>query len=199
MKLNNKGVSLMELLVSIILIGIVLVFLFQLLVDLKDETSNNEFAFDNQVNRAEIIKTIQNDLDKILLKDIKIYDSGRDISLLYYYNGAPSVTSLDVSSSFSSLTYRDVDGNKNVWTLKNASFGSCVDFYAYKLNNKMFYKINIKVYTGNENNSVEKNNPIDDIEISGIISNNGSYGWTDGLLKNLNEDEVVKRQIGQCS
>ena len=62
--LNNKGMSLMELLVSVILIGVVLTFLFQLLTDLKNETANNDFAYNNQINRAEIIKTIEKDLEE---------------------------------------------------------------------------------------------------------------------------------------
>ena len=55
--LNNKGMSLMEILVSIILISVVLVFLFELLIDLKNESKNNDYASNNQINRMEIIYT----------------------------------------------------------------------------------------------------------------------------------------------
>ena len=50
MKLNNKGMTLVELLISIALIGIVLTFLFQMLNDLHLETENNNYAYNNQIN-----------------------------------------------------------------------------------------------------------------------------------------------------
>ena len=61
MRLSNKGMSLMELLISIALVGVVLVFIFQLLVDLKDEKETNNFVYDNQLNRIQAIKVVEDD------------------------------------------------------------------------------------------------------------------------------------------
>ena len=61
--INKKGFTLMELMVSIGLIAIIMVFLVELLVDINYDRLNEAYASKNQFNRAEIVKTIQNDLD----------------------------------------------------------------------------------------------------------------------------------------
>ena len=64
MKLNNKGITLTELLITIVLVGIVLLFLFQLLIDIKGETETNTFAYNNQYNRTESLYKIEEDIRK---------------------------------------------------------------------------------------------------------------------------------------
>ena len=46
--LNKKGTSLIEVIISIALISIVLVFMIRLLIDLNNEENNNEYAVNNQ-------------------------------------------------------------------------------------------------------------------------------------------------------
>ena len=60
-KMNNKGSTLLELIISIALISVILVFMVRLLVDLNDSETNNKYAKKNQVIRAEILRTIEND------------------------------------------------------------------------------------------------------------------------------------------
>ena len=62
-KINNKGLTLIELLISIILIGIVLGFLFQLLTDVKDESEGKNYSYNNQLTKANVINVIENDLN----------------------------------------------------------------------------------------------------------------------------------------
>ena len=45
--LNKKGTSLIEVIISIALISIVLVFMIRLLIDLNNEENNNEYAVNN--------------------------------------------------------------------------------------------------------------------------------------------------------
>ena len=47
-----------------------LIFLVNLLVDIRYDKKNELYDTKNQINRAEIIKTIQNDLDGKIIKDI---------------------------------------------------------------------------------------------------------------------------------
>ena len=66
-KLNNKGVTLIELIVSLALISIVMVFIFNLLIDLKAEDSLSSKRSTDALNRSTIIRLIQNDfLDKTI-------------------------------------------------------------------------------------------------------------------------------------
>ena len=62
MKLNNKGVTLIELLISVVLVSIIMGFMYKLLLDVTNMQTNDSFTSSNQLKRNEIIKTIQNDL-----------------------------------------------------------------------------------------------------------------------------------------
>lgn len=61
--MNKKGFTMTELIVSIAIIAVVMIFLVNLLVDVRYDKKNELYDTKNQINRAEIIKTIQNDLD----------------------------------------------------------------------------------------------------------------------------------------
>ena len=207
-KLNNKGMSLMELLVSIVLISIVLTFLFQLLTDLKNETTNNDFAYNNQINRAEIIKTIKSDLEKNSL--IGISDNTADnIKISFHYlNGKTSILSTKKENYKNELgeddiryliSYTNVLGEKTSWTIKGGDIGNCYDFVFYKdsLTNNYHFKLNIYVYNNpyHEKNSEKINNPVDDIEITYAnnsinLSNDSNY---------LTIDENSNKKINICT
>ena len=60
--MNQKGFTLLEVIVSVGLISIVMLLLFQLLLDMQYESNHASYAKANQVNRATIIETVQNDL-----------------------------------------------------------------------------------------------------------------------------------------
>lgn len=64
MKLNKKGMTLVEIIISIALISIVLIFLFSLLVDVKDMNDEASINSDYLINKALILKNIEEDLDK---------------------------------------------------------------------------------------------------------------------------------------
>lgn len=64
MKLNKKGITLVEIIISIALISIVLIFLFSLLVDVKDMNDEASINSDYLINKALILKNIEEDLDE---------------------------------------------------------------------------------------------------------------------------------------
>lgn len=61
MKLNNKGITLVEIIISVALISIVLVFLFSLLIQVNNENSENEVKSTYLVNQSTFIKQIEED------------------------------------------------------------------------------------------------------------------------------------------
>ena len=205
MKLNKKGISLIELLVSIILISIVLVFLFQILGDLRDETANNDYAYNNQVNRMEIIKTIEDDLIKYDLIGVKDEtDELGYIKITFDYH--PEESNLQSSliikkdNDKDTVTYTNVLGEKNSWTMQSAEIDKCYEFTYYKENensNSHYFKINIPIYNKpyHEDNNAEKNNPVDDIEITYLndnkfLVNNDKY---------LTIDNNISQTIKKCA
>ena len=191
MKLNKKGMTLVELLVAIVFIGIILVFMFNLLSDLKNETGNNYFAYNNQVNKIDAIHTIQKDLNKYMLLGIED-QSNSNINIKFHYMRGNDEKIATLSSKKESnkyyLNYTDVEGVPYSWQMKNAELDLCGKFTIYnetkeenELKNyyfKMIFNIYNKQYS--ERNNKSNNNVIDDIEISysgynNDLASNSSY------------------------
>ena len=106
-KLNKKGTSLTELIVSVALLSVVLIFMFRMLTDLNNEITNDVFATDNQVIRAEIIKEIESDL-----KDKKLYS----------INSAGSTTdTLNIIFHYNDETQASIAANKDTVTFTNSN------------------------------------------------------------------------------
>lgn len=117
--MNKKGSSLMELVISIALMAVILVFLVKLLVDINDMNTNNTYAKDNQVNRAEIIRYIENDIsDK---KIISIVDNSTDGNIKITINFDGGISS-SIEATENSLTYTPSDpSKKRAWDMVDAT------------------------------------------------------------------------------
>ncbi len=180
MKLNNKGVSLVEIIIAVALISIVLIFLYNLLLDVNDELTNSTFAINNQTNRLEIINTVQKDLLKDKLKTVTLTNPNsnqRSISLVFE-NSATAVLIVEKKGDLYEIKYTSKTGELTKWTLKDLivnmdnikicqkSLSLTENIYALKLI--------IYVYTVNDNNSEVKNNALDDIVINYMGENTGT-------------------------
>ena len=213
MKLNNKGMTLMELLISIVLIGIVLTFLFSLLNDLQFETNNNNYAYYNQVNRIDTIYTIEKDLQNYTLVGIEDASVEGKITIKFHYlKGSETDTAilesdaheyrdaLGVTKTKYYLRYTNVNDEKFSWEMKGAELDPCATFNYYIDNssNSYYFKINIPLYNNvfNPKNNKDKNNFVDDIEIiyagdkNNLNTTNQSY---------LTGNSIVEKQIKSCT
>ena len=79
-KLNNKGNTLIELIISIELMSVVLVSMVRLLVDLNNTNTNSVYAKNNEVVRSEIIRAIETDLNNYKLSYKKCRPISRILS-----------------------------------------------------------------------------------------------------------------------
>jgi len=80
MRLNNKGITLVEIIVSVALISIVLIFLFSLLIQVNNENADNEVKSSYLVNQSTFIKQIEEDfLDYKLLYGENCDDYGINV------------------------------------------------------------------------------------------------------------------------
>ncbi len=207
-KLNNKGLSLIEILVSITLISIILVFLVQLLNGLEGETTNNNFAYDNQINRAEIIKTIEEDLKSNNL--IGVSNNSNDNINLYFdflnnFSSTLTSTTKETINNFGEkeinyiLKYTASNGEKYSWTMKGAQIDPCFDFAFHNDldTNNYYFKLNIYVYNKpyHKRNNKDINNVIDDIEIT--YSDNNNLLSKDS--KYLTIDSNSDKNINSCT
>ena len=87
--MNNKGITLVELMVSLILISIVMVFIFALLVDMKNEDYLSSSKSEDALNRTEIIHLIENDFINYKLSNVSqdTCPSGANFCLKFnFYN-----------------------------------------------------------------------------------------------------------------
>lgn len=91
MKLNNKGITLTEIIISIALISIVLIFLFSLLITVNDINKESDVNSTYLINKSLILKNIEEDMSKvsntegITLK--KCEDGAKDIYSSYSIDG----------------------------------------------------------------------------------------------------------------
>ncbi len=166
MKLNNKGITLVELIISIALISIVIMFLFRLLVDVRYSENSSDFNRANQQTRAIILKKIQEDfLERKLIGLTDRTQNGGEFVVEFTY--ADHTTGrLTVLSD--SVTYTNNTGTEK-WNLEkeneNTKLGiNCVSYNTsipLHLEGEFFYmKMTIPVIVNSK-----KKNYIDDLEL----------------------------------
>lgn len=167
-KLNKKGSTLLELIISITLISVILVFLMRLLVDLNNTQTNNDFAKDNQINRAEIIRMVENDLTNNTITNITNNSSSGNIGCTFTFSGGKTAT---INATSDTFTYTSSDGTKRSWTMDGGTIytdKANVIYSSDSVGQIYALQIDIEVHTVNDNNKAGNNNLLDDILISYI-------------------------------
>lgn len=180
-KLNNKGNTLIELIISIALMSVVLVSMVRLLVDLNNTNTNNVYAKNNEVVRSEIIRAIETDLNNYKLSNIVDKSSSNTLTfnLEFYVNNVKK--SATIKATKDTFTYTNIDGKVRKWTMKDCEVytdKANVIFSKNENNNIFTLQIDIEVHTNNDKNTTGYNNLLDDILISyyGHISDlNGAF------------------------
>ena len=191
MKLNNKGVTIVELLVSLALLSVVLMFLYNLLSNVTFEKNTDFIANSNQANRIDIINTIENDL--ILDNNIEI-TSIDDKNLVLILKGNQNYK-IEIKNDENTLAYYVNNSIQNTWKIKGGKLGkincentkggtntvdnateckgdnlniTCPSNVITALDSIKITECTIPVYTENVDNSKENNNTLDDITFSFI-------------------------------
>ena len=193
MKINNKGVTIVELLVSLALLSVVLMFLYNLLSNVTFEKNTDFIANSNQANRIDIINTIENDL--ILDNNIEI-TSIDDKNLVLILKGNQNYK-IEIKNDENTLAYYVNDSIQNTWKIKGGKLGkincenskggtntvdnateckgdkgslniTCPSNVITALDSIKITECTIPVYTENVDNSKENNNTLDDITFSFI-------------------------------
>ena len=191
MKLNNKGVTIIELLVSVALLSVVLMFLYNLLSSVTFEKDNDFIANSNQANRIDIINTIESDLildnnieitsiddKKLVLKgnqNYKIVINNDENTLAYYVNDIIQNTWKIKGATLGNINCNKTKGGTNTSNdvtecsdnpINNRS--SCHKLTSSQMDSIKITECTIPVYTKNVNNTKDNNNTLDDIIFSFI-------------------------------
>lgn len=94
--MNNKGITLIEIIISIVLISIVLIFLFSLLITVNDINYESEVNSTYLINKSLILKNIEEDFSKAsnvtLDSCIKPADRNFEVNELYNSYGVDTGT-----------------------------------------------------------------------------------------------------------
>ncbi len=190
MKLNNKGVTIVELLVSLALLSVVLMFLYNLLSNVTFEKNTDFIANANQANRIDIINTIEHDLlndndisidesqtkvTRLVLKGTKNYIiSITENTLVYYVNNDIQNTWKIKGGKLGEINCENTLGgtttSDNITECKSDSYNTpivCTDNVT-SLDSIKITECTIPVYTTNADNSKDNNNTLDDITFSFI-------------------------------
>lgn len=153
MKLNNKGISLIELIITVLLISIVMIFMYQLFSDVTFEQDNDYIATLNHEIRIEIIDEIEKSLQT---------------------NKVNQFTSDFINIKINDHDFINIINNNSIkvnaqnWTIKNSTFGKivCGGVSSMASTDKKLVQCVIPVYTNNTNNQEGNNNTLDDIIFS---------------------------------
>lgn len=179
-KMNNKGTTLVEVMISIGLIAIVMVFLFNLLIDLKSEDSLSTKNNDEALNRATIIRIINTDFINKGLKQLTFCDNKDCTSTYLYFNFYFNDGTSKKMQVFEDHLIYDDEG----WKLSSGKYNLGALDYCYKNpeGTKEYYlKINIPVVHKTSTNrnfdlDIVNMGEIDNINIpNSILYNSKNY------------------------
>ena len=185
---NKRGFTMVELMVSIAIIAVFMVFLVRLLIDVKYDSTNELYNTDNQINRAEIIKTIQEDwLDK------ELYNLKYSGGIIELYENATDKAEISFSGTRKDgqyIHYKDTDGKKYKWKVERNNKETYIetDEIPYKIiknindeneeiTNDYFVEINIPIII--DNSDLRKNN---DSKMDNIVLT--FYGSNECIIPN---------------
>ena len=82
--MNKKGVTILELLISITLISIVILLLIKVIFSLDNINNDKTYASNDEISRTELIKNIESDFLKLKLEGLEIKKE-ENTTIKFYY------------------------------------------------------------------------------------------------------------------
>lgn len=146
--MNKKGVTLLELIISISLIAVFSLLLIKIIFSLGNINNNPNFASNDEISRATIVKTIESDFLKLKLQDIKIKQKEEETLVIFNYEN----TNKELIIKGNSLTY---DNEVHTLESPNATYSLDIKYERLDLDEN-YYLINIElpVLINKENKSM---------------------------------------------
>ena len=165
--MNKRGVTLVEIVISVALISVVMLFLFRLLTDMQYERDHASYAKSNQQVRASVIEHIQEDFQNLGLKSVTRSNDKKSIVFTFQNNVTKTLTLTEHSLKYADEEawelQKDNDDTKidiaNIEITKFFPAASCNDLSsAGNCSTYASYRVIIPIVTG------LNTNVIDDIE-----------------------------------
>jgi Tfp pilus assembly protein FimT len=108
---NKRGITLIEFIVSIALVAVVMIFLFNMLVDIQYTSKNGTFASDNQLNRASIVRAVMDDFTNLGLVGLTDSSTYGELVLTFRFQ--------DGSSKVLTVSDKAVVYHDERWSMKS--------------------------------------------------------------------------------
>lgn len=160
--MNKKGVTILELLISISLTSIVVILLLRVIFSLNKINNNENYASSDEINRTEIIKNIESDFLKYRLNGLSINNN----KITFKYMD----TTKDLIINSNNITYNDI---KYSLESKDASYDSCILYNYLDLNDDYYLMtITISVLINDKNTT-----PDDDLTLTYIGLKNATTSY----------------------
>lgn len=131
--LNKKGMTLLEIVISIALISVVMLFLFSLLNDIQYESKHSSYAKDFLVSRATIIKDVEEDILNNNITNVMQVSAGEGKVNFNFFRDDTSLMSIEVESK--KITYKNAAGEKESFSLSEDNDDEVFDFNHIKVSN----------------------------------------------------------------
>lgn len=161
--LNKKGMTLLEIIISIALISVVMLFLFSLLNDIQYKSKHSSYAKDFLVSRATIIKDVEEDILNNNITNVMQVSAGEGKVNLNFFRDDTSLMSIEVESK--KITYKNAAGEKESFSLSNDNDEEVFDVANIKINSYAGTKIYKPVDTDGDgicNFNCDDNSPKND-------------------------------------
>lgn len=142
--MNKKGVTILELLISISLISVVVLLLIRVMFSLSNINNAKDYASSDEISRTELIKEIESDFLKLKLKGINIKKEDVTTITFIYEN-----TQKELKVAQNKITY-----NNETRTLEseNATYDLCPKYeYTEIDDNYYLVSLTIPVLMNNKN------------------------------------------------
>ncbi len=124
--MKSKGLTIIELLVSIVLLSVVMIFVFALLIDIRQEEQRSNFSSADLLNRSIIMQNIQEILLENGLTDIA-FTSNSNSQTFTMTHKTSKKTIITIEENKLTLNY---NGDIEAWILESSVYDFNLTCYA---------------------------------------------------------------------
>lgn len=175
--MNKKGVTILELLISISMLSVIILLLIKVMFSLENINNDKTYASSDEISRTEIIKNIESDFLNLKLNGLSILENTNETKITF--NFVNDTKELIIKTK--ELVY-----DNNIYSLKsdNASYKKCVEYKYLSLENNYYYiTLTIPILIDGINTTEN-----DDITLTyiGLKKDNSNYPEIFSCLNNSN-------------
>ena len=146
--MNKKGFTLIELLASLVLVSVIILLLMRVIFSLNMINNSTTYLSSDEINRIEIIKLIEHDINTLKLKDIEIEENSDFTNIIFKYeNDTKTLKVLTNSLEYNNEVY-PLETNHSAYNLKPILNKSQIDA------NYTYLELRIETLIDNNNSSL---------------------------------------------